>query len=112
MVEWNVVDRFEAVQPAPFAMRHGLIWPVEIALNVFEVKRVVDGPLVHPLNAVVIIAERDVHAGVADVFRVKGVADDVSIADRLPDLGVAINGHLPLSIVHSILDDGRLSKQA
>ena len=93
VVQRNIVDRLETVQLAPLAMRHGLVRPVEVAFDVFMVERVVDGPVVHPLDTVVVIAKRDVHTGVADVFRIKRMADDMSIVDCLPDLGVTINCH-------------------
>ena len=74
-------------------MRHSLVRPVKIALHVFVVERIINSPLIHSLDAVIVVAERNVHTSVANVSRVKGVAHDVAVVYRLPDLNIAIDCH-------------------
>src|SRR5665213_252705 len=110
MVKRYIVDWLEAVKFAPLTMRHGTVRPIEISLYILMIKRIVDGPFIHPLNTVIVIAEGDIHAGVTDVFGVKRMTDNMAIIKGLPDLSVAIDCHCYLS-VHLILVESTALKQ-
>jgi hypothetical protein len=93
MVKRDVVYWVKTVEFAPLAMRQGFMGTIKITFHILGVKWIINGTLIHPLNAVVVITQGHVKAGVANMLGIKRVRDNVALIDGLPDLCIAVYSH-------------------
>src|SRR5690606_21924646 len=91
VIERDVLERCDTIKLAPLFVRHSLIGAVKVTFDVFAVERIINTAFVCPFDAVVVVAECDVEAGMADVFVVERYADNVAVLQCLSDLNVAVN---------------------
>ena len=84
-------------------MRYSLVNFAEVAADISFVKRIVDIALLGLAGAVVINAERNIQAGVADVSWVEGRADNVAFLQGLFYLQVTVySQNFPLEFLHIV----------
>src|ERR1700693_4721451 len=100
MVIWNSLDWLKTVLGTPIDMRSSFIRTIKISFDVFSVQGIIYYSLIARLDSVVVVAERYVKTSVTDISIIIRVAYYMSIADRLPNLTVAIYPHVTSNLLY------------
>lgn len=93
MIKRYVFEGLETEELAKFTVRHGFIGAVEVALDVFAVKWIIDSPLLHAFNAVKMVPKSYIQASLTDVLWVEWMTDNVAFIDGLGNITITVYAH-------------------